>query len=177
MVESAKRPFWLHQFAEYVIGAALVGSGLQSPSPEIPAVLGGLVILNAALVDAPLGAFRLVSRRMHRILDIVLVIVGIAATALPGLDLGTRIVQLCCLIVFVTVVTNTNYSPAAPRRASRAASSSHGDTRFGSGTTDDDRPGDIGRRAGRVAGTLAGRARDSWRARSDSAGGPDGKQT
>jgi hypothetical protein len=155
VVESAKRPFWLHQFAEYVIGAALVGSGLQSPSPEIPAVLGGLIIVNAAIVNAPLGAFRIVGRRVHRLLDFVLVGIGVLATALPGLDLGTRIVQLCCLIVFVTVVMNTNYSPSTTTRSSDRARQAGLDGR--------DRPEEIGRRAGRVAGTLASRARDKWR--------------
>jgi hypothetical protein len=156
VVESAKRPFWLHQFAEYVIGAALVGSGLQSPSPTIPAVLGGLVILNAAIVDALLGAFRIVGRRVHRILDILLLGLGVLATALPGLDLGTRIVQLCCLIVFATVVMNTNYSPNKANRSDVQTRESVSDSR--------DRPEDIGRRAGRIAGTLASRARDKWRA-------------
>ena len=150
-----KRPFWLHQFAEYVIGAALVGSGLQSPTPEVPAVLGGLVILNAAVVDAPLGAFRLVGRRTHRVLDILVVVLGLAATALPGFDLGTRITQLCCLIVLAMVVMNTNYSNASPRKS---VHSEEGDSYRR------DRPEEIGRRAGRVAGTLASRARSKWRA-------------
>ena len=150
-----KRPFWLHQFAEYVIGAALVGSGLQSPTPEVPAVLGGLVILNAAVVDGPLGAFRLVGRRVHRILDIVVVVLGVVATSLPSLDLGTRITQLCCLIVLAMVVMNTNYSTASSRRRSPGE-----DT----GSQVRDRPEEIGRRAGRVAGTLASRARSKWRA-------------
>lgn len=150
-----KRPFWLHQFAEYVIGAALVGSGLQSPTPEVPAVLGGLVILNAAVVDAPLGAFRLAGRRVHRILDIVLVVLGLAATSLPGLDLGTRITQLCCLIVLAMVVMNTNYSSATPKKR---VHSEDADSNVR------DRPEEIGRRAGRVAGTLASRARSKWRA-------------
>ena len=54
MSERVKRPFWLHQIAEYIIGIALIGSGLQSPSPAVPAVIGGLMLLNAATVD---GAF------------------------------------------------------------------------------------------------------------------------
>ncbi len=151
-----KRSFWLHQVAEYVIGVALVGSGVQSPNPTVPAVLGGLVIVNAAIVDAPLGAFALVGRRVHRLVDIVLVLGGFVATVLPGLDLGTRVVQACCLIVLATVVMNTNYITGTSR-----------DSRH---TTDDarsevtDRPEEIGRRAGRLVGTIASRARAKWRA-------------
>ena len=73
------RPFWLHQAAEYLIGMVLVALGLQSLDPVVPTLAGGLVILNAALVDGPLGAFRLFSRRAHRIAD--LVVIGIARGA------------------------------------------------------------------------------------------------
>ena len=66
-----KRSFWMHQLAEYVIGFALVATGLQSPEPLVPTLLGALIVLNTACVDAPFGAFRKVGRRMHRVLDIV----------------------------------------------------------------------------------------------------------
>ena len=48
--DDALRPFWLHQFAEYLLGLVLVAQGLQSPTPAVPALAGGLVLLNAALV-------------------------------------------------------------------------------------------------------------------------------
>ena len=73
------RPFWLHQAAEYLIGLVLVAMGLQSLDPAVPTLAGGLVILNAALVDGPLGAFRMFSRRAHRIVD--LVVIGILLVA------------------------------------------------------------------------------------------------
>ncbi len=166
MSERVKRPFWLHQIAEYIVGAALIGSGLQSPSPAIPAVLGGLVLVNAACADAPLSAFRIANRRWHRIIDIALLVIGILATASPGLDLGTRIVQGCCVVVFATVVLNTNYSPAKDRRSSMSRSSNS--QASGSG----DRADEFGRSAGRVAGTAAAKARATWRARHDGDAGP-----
>ena len=30
------RPFWIHQFAEYLIGIALVSQGLQDTEPLVP---------------------------------------------------------------------------------------------------------------------------------------------
>lgn len=155
-----KRPFWLHQIAEYVIGIALVGSGLQSQSPAVPAVLGGLVLLNAACADGPIGAFRAIGRRAHRIFDIVLLVVGVVATAIPGLDLGTRIVQGSCIIVFATVVLNSDYSPARERRSSAS-------TRVPGGA---DRADEIGRSAGRAAGSVAAKARTTWRAKHNGEG-------
>ena len=60
--ERVRRPFWLHQAAEYLIGLVLVAQGLQSPTPLVPTLAGGVVIVNAAVVEGPLGAFRLVPR-------------------------------------------------------------------------------------------------------------------
>jgi hypothetical protein len=31
----AKRPFWMHQLVEYVLGIVLIAQGLQSPTPAI----------------------------------------------------------------------------------------------------------------------------------------------
>ena len=155
MPERVKRPFWLHQIAEYIIGIALIGSGLQSPSPAVPAVIGGLVLLNAAIVDGPFGAFRVIGRKVHRILDFVLLAIGVVGAALPGLDLGTRIILASCIIVFATVVLNTNYAPKLDGATRDSA------TRAGTS----DRPEEIGRTAGRVAGTLAGQARAKWQSR------------
>ena len=160
MSERVKRPFWLHQIAEYIIGIALIGSGLQSPSPAVPAVIGGLVLLNAATVDGPFRAFRVIGRKVHRILDIALVVLGIVGAVVPGLDLGTRIILGCCVFVFATVVLNTSYAPKR-ERATRTITPESPASQPGAG----DRPDEIGRTAGRVAGTLAGQARAKWRAR------------
>lgn len=162
MVESAKRPFWLHQIAEFVIAVALIGSGLQSPDPVIPAILGGLVLLNAVTVDGPLGAFRFIGRKVHRVIDIVLLVLGLAASVVPGSDLGTRIVQLGCFIVFATVVFNTKYTPAAPKRG---AAKTPVETDVPTSRSDE-----IGRTAGRVAGTVAGRARAAFKVGRDTEG-------
>ncbi len=71
-----KRPFWIHQLVEYLLGLALVSLGLQSPHPEVPAAMGLLVIVNAAIVRrAPLSAFRLVTKSQHRVLDVIVIAV------------------------------------------------------------------------------------------------------
>ena len=54
--DKPKRPFWLHQAAEYLLGAVLIAQGLQSPTPAVPAVAGGLIMANAAIVRGPLAA-------------------------------------------------------------------------------------------------------------------------
>lgn len=122
MATGGKRSIWLHQLAEYAIGAAMVASGLQSPTPTVPAVVGGLMILNAAIVEGPLGAFRLVGRRTHRVLDWVVVAVAVGTVAWPGVDAGTRVVQLGIALVYAVVVWRTGVAPAAPPPSSLSSS-------------------------------------------------------
>ncbi len=146
-----KRSFWMHQLAEYVIGFALVATGLQSPEPLVPTLLGALIVLNTACVDAPFGAFRKVGRRMHRVLDIVVLVVVVAGCFVPSIDSATRLVMAFIAVVFAVVILRTDYTPPVPRAERHQPG--------------DGRADDLGRQAGRAAGTLAARARDSWRRR------------
>ncbi len=147
MVAEGKRAFWLHQAAEYVVGGALVASGLQSVDPLVPTLLGALIVVNTAVADAPLAAFRKVGRRAHRVLDYLLVVVAVAACLLPDLESNTRLVQILVVVVFVVVVARTDYSAPVKKGITELSG------------TPDGRADEIGRLAGRTAGTLAGRVR------------------
>jgi hypothetical protein len=139
--ERALRPFWLHQVAEYLVGLVLVAIGLQSPEPAVPAVLGGLVVLNAAAVDGPAGAFRAVSRRTHRVLDVVVIAALIAAAAIPGVpvDNANRVTMIVVAVVLAVVWLNSSFEHRAPRVQGPPV----------------DRSEAIGRSAGRLAGQAA----------------------
>jgi hypothetical protein len=148
MAERAMRPFWIHQFVEYLIGVALVFQGFQDPEPLVPALAGLLVIGNAAIARGPLGAFRFVGRRTHRVLDVV-VMAAIAVGALqPWIDVEVtgRAVMLIVLVPlgFLWFYTDWAERPErSARRADRAGATSE----------------ELGRSAGRVAGNafLAGK--------------------
>jgi len=140
----AKRSFWLHQLAEYVIGAALLATGLQSPDPAVPAIVGGVIVVNAAIVDAPLSAYRLVGRRVHRVLDVLLVIATAAVAVLADVDGGTRLVVALISVVLATVVFRTDYSKREPKPFV---------------ATPEGRADELGRLAGRASGRLAARLR------------------
>ena len=45
-----KRPFWMHQLVEYILGVALVASGTQSPEPLVPLLFSE--ILAQGMADA-----------------------------------------------------------------------------------------------------------------------------
>jgi hypothetical protein len=95
----------MHQLVEYILGGALVASGLQSPTPLVPSVVGGIVMLHAAITIGPLGAFRVISRRVHRVNDIVVIAVELLAGVQPwaNLDSAARsiIIGIACVHLFV----------------------------------------------------------------------------
>lgn len=142
----------MHQGAEYLVGLVLVASGVQSPDPLYPLLAGGLVVLNAAITAGPLGAFRLVSRRQHRILDLVVIGIIAVAAVLPflAIDGMGRASMLLVAAVLGVLWYGTNFETraAASRRRSgaRAALAS-------------DRSEAIGRSAGRLFARAAAEAR------------------
>ena len=145
MPTTAKRPFWLHQVAEYIIGLAAVASGFQSPSPLVPALMGGLVLVNAAIADGPFGAFRWVSRRRHRWADWAVLGAMVGLTVLPGIDLSSRLVQGSLVVVFAAVIFGTNYTEPVKRKEVPTGPSG--------------KAADFGRQAGRWTGQMAARMR------------------
>lgn len=135
------RPFWIHQFAEYLIGLALVAQGLQDPDPLVPAVGGALVMVNAAIVRGPMGAFRLVGRRFHRWLDVVVMAALLVGALQPWLGIAGsgRLVMLVVLLPLGFLWFYTDWAERPARRARRVGQA---------GPTSES----VGRSAGRAAG-------------------------
>lgn len=110
------RPFWMHQVVEYLLGLMLVAQGLQSPTPAVPALAGGVVVLNAAIVEGPLAAFRTIPRRFHRWADVVLIGVLLALAALPALNVDntSRLLLAAVAVILGVVWWNTSFERRAP---------------------------------------------------------------
>lgn len=146
------RPFWIHQMAEYLIGIALVSQGVQDAKPLLPTLAGAMVVVNAAIVSGPLGAFRVINRRMHRALDVVMMVAIAVAALQPWVEVtsAARVVMLVILLPLGFLWFYTDWAERVgrkQRRAERAAESS--------------RP--TGEQVGKVAGRLAGTAYTSAR--------------
>jgi hypothetical protein len=107
----------MHQAAEYVVAAVFVAQGVQSPTPIVPSILGGLVMINTACAKGPLAAFRLFGPRIHRILDWVVVGVIAAAAAAPFLSIesGTRLIIGGFAVVLAFIAWKSDYAPKAPK--------------------------------------------------------------
>lgn len=137
-----KRPFWMHQLVEYILGGMLVAQGLQSPTPILPSLAGGLIMVNAAIVRGPLAAFRVVSRRQHRTLDIIVMITVIILGVQPAVSVegSTRMIMVAMAVVMAFVWMGSNYDDRV-KRSTRTKITAEG----GRGT-------EVGRLAGRAVG-------------------------
>lgn len=135
-----KRPFWMHQIAEYLLGGVLVAQGLQSPTPLMPAVAGGLIMANAAVVRGPLSAFGLVARATHRILDVVVIVAIVAAAGQPwvSVEASSRVIMVVLAGVMAFVWWQSSFAEKVRTRAPIPAEGA--------------RSTEIGRMAGRVVG-------------------------
>ncbi len=136
-----KRPFWMHQLVEYILGVVLVGSGTQSPEPLVPAVLGGVILLYAASTKSSVSAFRLLPRSFHRVGDPVVVALELGCAVQPWVeaDFGSRMIIAAIAMVHLFVWWQSSYTEKVKKPTSASAPSG-------------DRATDIGRTAGRLVG-------------------------
>jgi hypothetical protein len=139
-IERVQRPFWTHQLIEYFVGIGLISAAIQMPQPAVPAVLGLVVILNASIAKGAAGAFRLAGKRVHKQLDVVVMLLLVGAAIQPWVSVDNTSRFLLGGVAFVLwfVWFHTDFTEKAPRaeRHSTARPTSH----------------EIGRGAGRVVG-------------------------
>jgi hypothetical protein len=145
-----KRGFWAHQLVEYILGIAAIAAGAQSNEPLLPCIGGALLVLNAGSTHGPLGAFRLVPRRLHRFCDDVLVVALIAMGIFGGkkIDASGRVVLIGVAIALAFITWRTDYSTRAERKRLPANQRSEA--------------------MGRSAGRYAGNAVNMWKNRKGS---------
>ena len=163
MAESGKRPFWAHQGAEYLIGIVFVAQGLQSTTPMVPTMLGGLVVLNTATAKGPLAAFQVFSRQVHRVLDAVLVLLTVlcAVQNTVSIEAGTRILMglLAFALGFIWLLSDFTEKVKVPKSTANAA----GALRATRPATPAD--GSMASTVGRSAGRLVGNGVKAYRKR------------
>src|SRR5215218_3635883 len=117
MADPVKRPFWMHQIVEYLLGFALIAQGVRSATPVLPVVCGGLVVLNAAITKGPAGAFRIIGRRAHRRVDVAILLVFLVAVVQPFVEVdgATRALVGVMGAVLAFVWWQSNFTEPAPR--------------------------------------------------------------
>src|SRR6056297_1193029 len=116
-IERVRRPFWAHQVIEYLLGIALISVSVQMPQPALPATLGLLILLNAAVARGAAGAFRLTGKRVHRFLDVVVMLLLVAGAVQPWVSIDNVGRLLLGGIAFVLwfVWFHTDFTEQTPR--------------------------------------------------------------
>lgn len=139
-----RRPFWTHQVVEYFLGIALISAAIQMPQPAVPALLGLLIILNAAIAKGAAGAFRLAGKRVHKQLDVVVMFALIGGAVQPwvSMDNTSRLLLVAVAFVLWFVWFHTDFIETVPRAERKAAKAE-----APRATSED-----IGRGAGRMVG-------------------------
>lgn len=146
-IERVRRPFWAHQLIEYLLGIGLISVAVQMPQPAVPAVLGLLIILNAAITKGAAGAFRWVGKGAHRRLDVLVMALLLGGAVQPWVSIDNTSRLLLGAVAFVLwfVWFHTDFTEKVPRAERKAAAAASGGA---------ERPTSeqIGRGAGRVVG-------------------------
>ena len=120
------RPFWMHQVVEYIIGASFISAAIPSSTPIVPIVLGALVLVNAAAAIGPAGAFRVVHRQVHRVIDLVIIGLIVLASVQPVYEVqsSTRALMIALGLVMAFIWWNTDFATRDQRKARRGSTSS-----------------------------------------------------
>jgi hypothetical protein len=110
----------------------------------VPAVVGGVVLLHAAVTRGPISAFRLVSRRVHRVVDLFVIGFEVVAAVQPlvSVEVPSRVILGGFAAVHLLVWLQSSFAERVPA-ASKAAPAPPAD----------DLSTTIGRHAGRLAGS------------------------
>lgn len=147
-IERVRRPFWTHQLIEYLLGIGLISVAIQMPQPAVPAVLGLVIILNAAITKGAVGAFSWAGKRMHRQLDVVVMVLLVVGALQPWVSIDNTSRLLLGAVAFVLwfVWFHTDFTEKVPRAARKAAKAAQ------AGGTERATSEQIGRGAGRVVG-------------------------
>ena len=147
-IERVRRPFWAHQLIEYLLGIGLISVAIQMPQPAVPAVLGLVIILNAAITKGAAGAFRWAGKSAHRRLDVVVMALLLGGAVQPWVSIDNTSRLLLGAVAFVLwfVWFHTDFTEKVSRAERKAAK--------GAGAGGGERPSSeqIGRGAGRVVG-------------------------
>ena len=117
-----KRPFWAHQALEYVLALALLSHVLRVDDGLWPRLLAAGLLINVAVVDGPLGAFRLLTRKQHRAVDVVLAGAAVLLGVQWWIDLSTltRIVVVGIGALLAALVPITQWESRVTRRSRRS---------------------------------------------------------
>jgi hypothetical protein len=81
----------------------------------VPIALGIALLVNAAIADGGVSAFKWVSRRVHRYIDWLIIVLCFVAAAVADLDSIGRLALIALGLVEAIIVLGTNFDKKPPR--------------------------------------------------------------
>jgi hypothetical protein len=114
-------PFWAHQLAEMLLGVVLLIEGARTGQhTAVLFTMGAALLVLSLCSDGALGAWPLIGRRVHRVVDFTAAAVLAALPFVLSLDAALAIVVLeAAALGMVWLALRTNWTPKRGRSASR----------------------------------------------------------
>lgn len=104
------RGFWLHQLVEYVIAILLIVMSAQIREPLVPVLFGVALLLNAAVADGAMSAFKLLSRGMHRLIDWLIIVGSLISAVIFDTGATGRLALIGVGLVLAVISLGTNFA-------------------------------------------------------------------
>jgi len=110
---------WVFQLLEYAVALMLASYASRAADPIVPALVAGAVLLNAALFDGPLSAFRVFNTATHRALGIFLGLCSIAIAFIGNQDITNRATLILTGVAEVFISVRFGYGIRTTRSRSK----------------------------------------------------------
>jgi hypothetical protein len=107
---SQGRSFWLHQLVEYAIAMLLIIMSAQTRRPLVPVLFGVALLINVAVADGALSAFKLLSRRSHSFIDWAIIVGCLISAVILDVDVAGRLALLGVGLVLAVIGLGTNFA-------------------------------------------------------------------
>lgn len=89
-----KKNLWIVQLAEYILGLGTGAATVNAVEPLGLAIVSVLVVGNAALLKAPLSAFRVTNGRGHQLLGALIAVISIVIAVTIPMDVSSQLIVI-----------------------------------------------------------------------------------
>jgi DNA mismatch repair protein MutH len=93
-----KRNLWVVQLIEYILGLGPGAATVNAVRPLGIALVAIMIVSNAALLRAPLSAFRVTNARAHQLLGIVIAVVSVVIAVTIPMDVSSQLIVIAVAV-------------------------------------------------------------------------------
>lgn len=96
--QSKKRNLWVVQLIEYILGLGTGAATVNAIRPLGLALVAIMIVANAAIMKAPLAAFRVTNARAHQLLGIVIALLSIVIAVTIPMDVSSQLIVIAVAV-------------------------------------------------------------------------------